>query len=99
MITDSYISGKVATKRVSRVQTGGMSSRATSSRRVIPGSPFNTPQAPEAPVETFEVGDQVCHDRHGLGKVIEAHSGTEVVADFGSTVRRIPLPSTKLTKL
>lgn len=76
-----------------------MSSRSTSKRRVIPGSPFNTPHGPTGPCDTFEVGDQVCHDRHGLGKVIEADSAYEVVADFGSTVRRIPLPSSKLTKL
>jgi len=39
------------------------------------------------------------HDRHGLGRVIEKTGLHEVVVDFGSTCRRIPLPSTKLTKL
>ena len=76
-----------------------MSSRGTGGRRFIPNSPFSTPDESAEPPETFEVGDQVCHDRHGLGRVIEATGSTEVVADFGSTVRRIPLPSTKLTKL
>jgi hypothetical protein len=75
-----------------------MSSRGTGSRRFIPNSPF-TSNEPAEVAETYEVGDQVCHDRHGLGRVIEANGGSEVVADFGSTVRRIPLPSTKLTKL
>ena len=75
-----------------------MSSRANGGRRFIPNSPFSTRDEPEA-AETYEVGDQVCHDRHGLGRVIETTGTTEVVADFGSTVRRIPLPSTKLTKL
>ena len=75
-----------------------MNARATGSRRVIPGSPFNRPESTEGH-ETYEVGDQVCHDRHGLGKVIQAGDPGEVVADFGTTVRRIPLPCTKLTKL
>jgi hypothetical protein len=73
-----------------------MSSRGTGGRRFIPNSPFSRDEPAEA--ETYEVGDQVSHDRHGLGRVIETGS-SEVVADFGSTVRRIPLPSTKLTKL
>jgi hypothetical protein len=74
-----------------------MSSRGTGGRRFIPNSPFSSPE-PEVG-ETYEVGDQVCHDRHGLGRVIDTKGTTEVVADFGSTVRRIALPSTKLTKL
>jgi hypothetical protein len=81
------------------VQTGHMSSRATGGRRTIPNSPFRTPDSAREPAETFEVGDQVVHDRHGLGRVIEITGTTEVVADFGSTVRRITLPSAKLTKL
>ena len=75
-----------------------MNARAAGGRRVIPGSPFNKP-ADTTQHDTYEVGDQVCHDRHGLGKVIQAGNPAEVVADFGSTVRRIPLPCTKLTKL
>ena len=86
-----------ATGGPGRVQTEPMSSRGTGSRRFIPNSPFRAPEPAEA--ETYEVGDQVCHDRHGLGRVIETTGSTEVVADFGSTVRRITLPSTKLTKL
>ena len=76
-----------------------MSSRGNGGRRIIPNSPFSTPQPAAEPAETYEVGDQVCHDRHGLGRVIEITGNTELVADFGSTVRRIPLPSAKLTKL
>ena len=41
----------------------------------------------------------MCHDRHGLGKVLQTGDGSELVADFGTTVRRIQLPCTKLTKL
>jgi hypothetical protein len=74
-----------------------MSSRGTGGRRFIPNSPFAA--EPTEPAETFEVGDQVSHDRHGLGRVIEKTGSSELVADFGSTVRRISLPSTKLTKL
>ncbi|GAA4350796.1 hypothetical protein GCM10023145_14040 [Angustibacter luteus] len=77
---------------------GTMNARATGGRRVIPGSPFNRPDD-LGPHETFEVGDQVCHDRHGLGKVLQISDGSELVADFGTTVRRIQLPCTKLTKL
>jgi hypothetical protein len=80
------------------VQTERMSSRATGSRRFIPNSPFASNEPAEV-AETYEVGDQVCHDRHGLGRVIEKTGASELVADFGSTVRRISLPSTKLTKL
>jgi hypothetical protein len=76
-----------------------MSSRANGGRRFIPNSPFSTRDDSAEAAETYEVGDQVCHDRHGLGRVIETTGTTEVVADFGSTVRRIPLPSPKLTKL
>ena len=75
-----------------------MKARATGGRRVIHGSPFNRPDE-QLPAETFEVGDQVCHDRHGLGKVLQTGDGSELVADFGTTVRRIQLPCTKLTKL
>ena len=81
------------------VQTEPMSSRGTGGRRFIPNSPFSQPDQPAEAAETYEVGDQVCHDRHGLGRVIETTGSSEVVADFGSTVRRITLPSTKLTKL
>ena len=75
-----------------------MSARTSGARRVIPNSPFNRP-ASETEPDTYEVGDQVCHDRHGLGKVVQVIEGREVVADFGTTVRRMQLPCGKLTKL
>ena len=75
-----------------------MNARATGGRRVLPGSPFNRPED-TTPCETFEVGDQVSHDRHGLGKVVQVTGGTELVADFRTTVRRIQLPCAKLAKL
>jgi hypothetical protein len=76
-----------------------MSARTSGARRVIPNSPFNRPAAELGPGDTFEVGDQVCHDRHGLGRVLQVIEGREVVADFGTTVRRMQLPCDKLTKL
>jgi hypothetical protein len=70
--------------------------RATA-RRYLPDSPFNTP-APVRPAETFAVGDQVTHDKYGLGVVLgmEDHA---MVVDFRPHQRRILLPCAKLTKL
>jgi hypothetical protein len=76
-----------------------MNARTTGARRVIPNSPFNRPVVEAEPGETYQVGDQVCHDRHGLGRVLQVSEGREVVADFGTTVRRMQLPCDKLTKL
>lgn len=75
-----------------------MNARATTGRRALASSPFTRAETVD-PGETYTVGDQVCHDRHGLGKVIQVSDAREVVADFGTTVRRIPLPCSKLTKL
>lgn len=71
----------------------------TPPRRPIPGSPFNVPPEPTVPVIHYAVADRVSHDRHGLGTVIETDRESAVVVDFGSEVRRIDLPSTKLSKL
>lgn len=75
-----------------------MSSRTPAQRRVIPGSPFSHEPDPEPQVR-FAVDDQVCHDRHGLGRVIETTGDHEVIVNFGSSVRRIAVPNPKLTKL
>ena len=66
-------------------------------RRHLPGSPFKAP-APAPPAETFAAGDQVTHDKYGLGVVlgVEDHA---VLVDFRPDQRRIPLPCAKLTKL
>jgi hypothetical protein len=40
-------------------------------RRYLPGSPFNTPPVIR-PVKEFATGDQVTHDRYGLGRVLSA---------------------------
>jgi hypothetical protein len=76
-----------------------MTSRGTGGRRTLPNSPFGKAEPSAERTETYDVGDQVCHDRHGLGRVIQITGTSELVADFGSTVRRIALPSAKLTKL
>jgi hypothetical protein len=70
--------------------------RATT-RRHLPGSPFNTP-APVRPAETFDVHDQVTHDTYGLGIIVSVEEHA-VLVDFRPQQRRIPLPCAKLTKL
>jgi hypothetical protein len=73
-----------------------MTSRPAGSRRHLTSSPFQPDPIVEA--EVFEVGDRVCHDSYGLGRV----SGVEAVAvtvDFGSHVRRVLSPFPKMTKL
>jgi hypothetical protein len=75
-----------------------MSPRPAAPRRILPRSPFNN--APTVPVVVYEVDDRVCHDRHGLGRVIRVESAEAVIVDFrsGETLR-VKTPSTKLTKL
>jgi hypothetical protein len=73
-----------------------MKAPRAAARRPLPGSPFKPP-APR-PAETFAVGDQVTHDKYGLGVIlgVEDHA---VLVDFRPQQRRIPLPCAKLTKL
>ena len=66
-------------------------------RRHLPGSPFNAP-APAPPAERFAAGDQVTHDKYGLGVVLGVEDQA-VLVDFRPDQRRIPLPCAKLTKL
>lgn len=74
-----------------------MNSRSTARRPYLPASPFkdNTPP----PIELFAVDDMLTHDRHGLGRVVGLGNGNQVHVDFGSEVRTIVLPSTKVTRL
>jgi hypothetical protein len=69
------------------------------SRRFLATSPFNVPARPEPPAEEFTSGDQVTHDKYGLGKVVTVEDDTALVIDFGSRLMRIKMPCTKLTKL
>ncbi|WP_460521827.1 hypothetical protein [Flindersiella endophytica] len=96
--------GKAFVSRLSFVlrsdQSGDMTARRPVKRRLVPGSPFNTPPPPVKPSEQFSVDDRVTHDKHGLGTVIEVKGDTEVTIDFGSSIaRRFALPNPKLTKL
>ena len=65
-------------------------------RKHLSGSPFK--QAPEPTIDEFAVGDKVCHDLYGLGKVltVEAHA---VTCDFGAQKVRITSPYNKLQHL
>jgi hypothetical protein len=66
-------------------------------QRHLAGSPFNAP-APVRRTETFAIGDQVTHDKYGLGVVLGVQDDA-VLVNFRPHQRRIPLPCTKLTKL
>jgi hypothetical protein len=72
--------------------------RAAPRRRHLASSPFKPP-APAAPVETFEVNDQVTHDKYGLGVVLGIAEDEAVLVDFGSRRMRITSPYSKMTKL
>lgn len=76
-----------------------MNTSFAGTRRVLAGSPFNTPSVAVAG-EYYAIDDRVTHDRFGLGKVVRVEGEAAVHADFGhGVVRRITLPSTKLNKL
>lgn len=68
-------------------------------RRPIPGSPFNNIPEPVRHVEHYALNDLVTHDRYGLGTVVNVEEDVAVHVDFGTTRERIPVPSSKLTKL
>jgi hypothetical protein len=74
-----------------------MKAPRAAARRHLPTSPFKPPE-PAPPAETFTTGDQVTHDKYGLGVVlgVEEHA---VLVDFRPQQRRIPLPCAKLSKL
>ncbi|WP_433443735.1 hypothetical protein [Nonomuraea sp. CA-141351] len=68
-------------------------------RRRLPTSPFNVPDVPPPPVEQFVAGDQVSHDKYGLGRVIAVEQNIAVIVDFGAETYRIAAPYPKLMKL
>ena len=74
-----------------------MKAPRAAARPHMPGSPFKAP-TPAPPAETFALGDQVTHDKYGLG-VILAMEDHAVLVDFRPDQRRIPLPCAKLIKL
>ena len=65
-------------------------------RRHLASSPFKPEVTPQ--VETYAVGDDVCHDLYGLGRVV-AVEGHAVSVDFRSRTVRIVSPYAKLEKL
>ena len=67
-------------------------------RRILPGSPFNSRPA-DPPIEQFALQDQVTHDKYGLGRVILVEDDDAIVVGFGSRHVRILSPFAKLTKL
>ncbi len=67
-------------------------------RRHLPTSPFKPPSA-APPVEQFDLGNQVNHDKYGLGRVIGIEEDVAVLVDFGTQQQRIMAPYAKLFKL
>lgn len=68
-----------------------------SSRRHLSSSPFPPPAEVEHP--TYAIGQRVCHDTFGLGRVIGVEGGIAVSVDFGSFTRRVTLPTPRLFEL
>ncbi|MGH8893785.1 MAG: hypothetical protein ACRDWY_10860 [Actinomycetes bacterium] len=66
-------------------------------RRHLPTSPFQAQVA--KPVEQFEVGDRVTHDRFGLGTVIGVEEGVAATVDFGAQRVRVAAPFALLSKI
>ncbi|HYN65322.1 MAG TPA: hypothetical protein VES93_00440 [Ornithinibacter sp.] len=72
---------------------------ATSSGNPRPrhaSSPFKP--EPEPTIEEFGLGDRVCHDSYGLGRVVGIDAGG-VAVDFSGRTIRITTPFRKMTKL
>ena len=66
-------------------------------RRHLPSSPFNNPEVAKA--VDYDDDERVCHDRHGLGRVLRTENES-VVVDFGEgKVVRIARTSERLTPL
>ncbi len=59
-------------------------------------SPFAARSEPE--VELFAVNDRVCHDSHGLGRVVGVDA-SGVTVDFTNKTVRVETPYRKMTKL
>lgn len=76
-----------------------MSRARAGSRRYLPGSPFNVPEAPAAPVTRYVPQDQVTHDKYGLGTIVSVEEGIAVTVDFGTHTRRVSTPCAKMIKL
>jgi hypothetical protein len=69
----------------------------SSSRRHLSSSPFPAPAEVEHP--TYAIGQRVCHDTFGLGRVIGVEGAIAVSINFGSFTRRVTLPTPRLFEL
>lgn len=67
------------------------------SRRHLSSSPFPPPVEVDHP--TYAIGERVCHDTYGLGRVIGVEGTIAVSIDFGSFTRRVTLPASRLIAL
>ncbi|MFD1504763.1 hypothetical protein FE374_11855 [Georgenia yuyongxinii] len=74
---------------------------SSGSRPHLANSPFNKArEAAAAGGAPIPVGEQVSHDRYGLGKVIASDGHNSVIIDFGSgNRRRVALDSPRLERL
>ena len=63
----------------------------------LSASPFAAPADVVHP--TYSIGERVCHDTFGLGRVIGVEGTRAVSVDFGSFTRRVPLPTPRLISL
>ena len=68
-------------------------------RRHLPNSPFSREPEELPPPEVYAIGDQVTHDRHGLGTVTAVDGTAAVVVDFGTERRRVALPNPRLFRI
>ena len=69
----------------------------SSRSKSLAASPF-APPAEVVPV-IYTVGERVCHDTFGLGRVISVEGTIAVSIDFGSFTRRVTLPASRLMSL
>jgi hypothetical protein len=67
------------------------------SRRHLTSSPFPPPVEVDHP--SYAIGERVCHDAFGLGRVVGLEGTTAVSIDFGSFTRRVTLPASRLFAL
>jgi len=75
-----------------------MNSHSVRNRRYLPSSPFKPPPE-DPPVEQYEVGDLVTHDKWGLGRVTVVERDASIVVDFSPRKVRIASPFARMTKL
>jgi hypothetical protein len=65
-------------------------------RRHLASSPFQP--EPEPIIEQYAVGDMVCHDLYGMGRVVGVEASA-VTVDFRSQTVRITSPYLKMEPL